>query len=359
MTVDPEKLLLYLLAGVTAFAEKDFRYPYPETLIRARGLFFGAAIENERPAHQSMSQFLQMIQQPVGTWWPLKELPENLEPEFVLFSPGCQLLDFAMDWLMEGDRHGQLANVNDVEALAANRYIAEICQQMSGNPSMQADYVEFRRFLIEHPWLDAGIGLSVIPPNVLALMQDTKRYYERVASPNLVRKNRCWQCPRCKGVLTWINDQPVCANGLCNRLVNMEEVEAIPGNDILALRMVFRRRVQLPGLPELELYKQFLSMGGLNVDLWPDGDRYDLRIETPANAWQVDVKDYAEPRALAAYLRTQIPFVGGAPITYVVPSYRDMLLPGYTRQLREMAPGFTILSDDELIERVQAECEAR
>jgi hypothetical protein len=32
-----------------------------------------------------------------------------------------------------------------------------------------------------------------------------------------------------------------------------------------------------------------------------------------------------------------------------------MLVPGYTRQLREMAPGFTILSDDELIERVQAE----
>ncbi len=103
------------------------------------------------------------------------------------------------------------------------------------------------------------------------------------------------------------------------------------------------------------MYKQFPAWAALTLI---SGQTVTVRSahETPANAWQVDVKDYAEPRALAAYFAHADTLCWWRSTYYVCRALlRDMLVPGYTRQLREMAPGFTILSDDELIERVQAE----
>lgn len=360
MDVDGDDLLLYLLAGLTSFADKEFDYPYPETLVRARALLTGGAIlQNGRPFIQSMTSLLQMVKRPVGEWWPLKEIPQGIAADLPLVYPDGQLPDFAMDWLLDTDQRRRLTNVSEVAALASNRHIADICDRLPGNPALQADYVDFRRFLIEHPWLDASAGIN-IPANVMKLMgDDVLRYYERVVSPNMMRQKQCWQCPRCGGILHWVDNQPHCAGGLCDRLTDLDLARPVIGEDILTLRMVFRRRVQLPGLPELRLFDLFSGMGDVQVELWPEGDRYDLRVQTSASTWCVDVKDYSDPRELAVYLRSRGHFLFGAPITYVVPSYRNDLVPGYSQTLRQLAPGVTILTDDELITQVQQQVEVK
>lgn len=357
MSIHADDLLLYLLAGLTSFADKEFQYPYPETLVHARALLAGGAIEAGRPAVQSMSAFLQMVQRPVGEWWPLKEIPQGISADLPLLYPDGQLPEFAMDWLLDTDQRLKLTSVSDVAAVAANRYIAEICERLPGNPDLQADYVDFRRFLIRHPWLDAGSGLN-IPDNIQTLMgNDVLRYYERVVSPNMIRDDKCWQCPRCKGILHWVDEQPHCAGGLCDRLTDLSLAEPAIGQDILTLRMVFRRRVQLPGLPELSLFDRFSGMGGVQVELWPDGDRYDLRVQVASKTWYLDVKDYAAPRELAVYLRSKGGFQSGARITYIIPSYRNNLVPGYVNSLRQLAPGISIMTDEELIDQVEKQVE--
>lgn len=358
MANDVDDLLLYLIAGLTSFVDKEFNYPYPETLVHARALLTGnALLLNGRPFTQSMTEFLQMVKHPVGEWWPLKELPQGIATDLPLMYSDGQLPDFAMDWLLDMDQHRRLSNVSEVASLAANRYIAEICDRLPGNPDLQKDYVDFRRYLIQHPWLDAASGLN-IPTNVHKMMGDeVLRFYERVVSPNMIHQNQCWQCPRCKGILHWADNQPHCAGGLCDRLVDFDKAEPVIGQDILTLRMVFRRRVLLPGLPELRLFDLFSSMAGIKLEIWPEGDRYDLRLQTSTTTWCIDVKDYTDPRELAVYLRSRERYLYGSPITYVVPSYRDDLIPGYSKTLRQLAPSVVILTDEELIDRIEKQAE--
>jgi hypothetical protein len=355
--IDADDLFFYLLAGLTAFADNEFRYPYPQTLVYARGILAGSTIQSGHPNIQSISAFLQMVKHPIGEWWPLTKIPLAIDPELPLLYSDGQLPDFAMDWLLDTDQRRRLNNVSDIAAVVANRYIAEICDRLPGNPSLQADYIDFRRFLIKNPWIDAGTGLN-IPLNVRQLMMDdVLRYYERVVSPNMIRQGRCWQCPRCKGILHWVDDQPHCVSGLCDRLTDLERAEPIIGQDILSLRIVFRRRVQLPGIPELVLFEKFSGMAGVQVDLWPEGDLFDLRVKTANKLWQLDVKDYTDPRELAVHLRSQSHFRAGTQITYIIPAYRDDLTPGYSRTLRQLVPGTSIFTDEELIERVQKNVE--
>jgi hypothetical protein len=61
--------------------------------------------------------------------------------------------------------------------------------------------------------------------------------------------------------------------------------------------------VTLPGLAEIRLEQRLLKLK-LKVDLWPDFDSYDLRIEFPdGKAWAVDVKDWASPFLLALHIK--------------------------------------------------------
>jgi hypothetical protein len=89
----------------------------------------------------------------------------------------------------------------------------------------------------------------------------------------------------------------------------------------------------VPGKAEIELHDALVrAVGQGNVELYPGGDIYDLRVAFPdGTAWAIDVKDYTSPRGLAVKLRQEYeaqasrrsdPRLGWTAFYYVVPSYR-------------------------------------
>jgi len=75
---------------------------------------------------------------------------------------------------------------------------------------------------------------------------------------------------------------------------------------------------------------------GLQVELWPEFDRYDLRLRfADGEAWAVDVKDWAEPSLLARRVNAQAaPFTSGprwSRAFFVFPQERQRERPDYVR----------------------------
>ena len=94
--------------------------------------------------------------------------------------------------------------------------------------------------------------------------------------------------------------------------------------------------IGVPGLSELMLARDLAKIKGVETELWPEFDAYDVRV-TFANtgeAWAVDVKDFRNPTRLAREVR---PF-GAAPswdhAFYAFPEHRRSR--GYMQTFRNL-----------------------
>lgn len=349
-----DDVFTYLAAGLIAFAERGWQYPYPPTLERARGELTGANLLQGAYKFQSMSDFLRMLHQPLKSWWPLAEMPSGIDPDLYVLDTDLQIATHVEDYLLDLDDLSRTNryHIGELKAVLDNRKMRDICRQVSEHPDLQAAYVALRRYLIEHPWLDAGAGLD-IPSDVTRLMGKVADFYEP-PSPNMLHAENYWMCPRCGGLLWWKDGRPQCAKpGLCDILTRSFEGRQARRGDLRTLKLTHRKRVQLPGLPELELYHQ-LSQMGLKAALWPDGDRYDLQIEFPdGEVWAVDVKDYASEYTLARQLQNVTPPTDPqiTQFYYVIPDHREQLSPGYTQRLAQIIAdrGIQVCLDNTLV----------
>jgi hypothetical protein len=101
------------------------------------------------------------------------------------------------------------------------------------------------------------------------------------------------------------------------------EIQArLAAGDVCLVQPVWRYST-IPGLEELLLEGELLSIQEVEVEMWPRTDTYDLLVEIPRRGWRrkVDVKDYADPGRLAAALgRNQA--LCGRDMVIVVPAHR-------------------------------------
>lgn len=103
--------------------------------------------------------------------------------------------------------------------------------------------------------------------------------------------------------------------------------KALPVEDHRALVRGVWRYTTVPGLIELALYDR-LKERGIDVDLWPGLDLFDLRIVAPASKLasdgeiKVDVKDYTSAMTLGQLVHSQEGDKGGATVL-VVPDHRS------------------------------------
>jgi hypothetical protein len=99
--------------------------------------------------------------------------------------------------------------------------------------------------------------------------------------------------------------------------------EAQPVEEHVCLVRPVWRYSTIPGLAERDLAHELAAIGGVEVQLWPQTDAYDLRVLVAGTTWErhVDVKDYADAGRLASALQSK-PSLRDSRMVIIVPPHR-------------------------------------
>jgi hypothetical protein len=119
--------------------------------------------------------------------------------------------------------------------------------------------------------------------------------------------------------------------------------------DTARLRRGVWRYTLLPGLIEVALAERLRRIENTTVELWPERDKYDLRVATDGHMWMVDVKDWSSAPALARHLsRIEPP----EPLHIVVPAQKEFQI----RVLRDRCrnANFVFCTDRQFADGVRA-----
>ncbi|MYV96487.1 hypothetical protein [Streptomyces sp. SID1034] len=129
--------------------------------------------------------------------------------------------------------------------------------------------------------------------------------------------------------------------------------------DYLAVSRTVWRYLTLPGRMEFAIRDALTGIAGLDVLMYPDGDRYDLRITAAdplvARAWRVDAKAWRSFGALADALLERPAMGGAVPLTIVVPHRQRSDLPLLRARLAGR-PDFEVMTDKALVAEVLRWC---
>lgn len=336
------ELFTYLAAGLVAFSEQDWKYPYPSALNRGIAGVTQKLLAKGGNYPIAISQFIRMLEEPLNDWWPGNATPEGIDPNLALLEPELRLSPHVEEFLYDLDELlPQSQALSQVKSILDHLPMREMIQRIQTDHSLQDAYVTTRRFLIEHPWFNAEDGAD-FPPYVYLMMKNRPDNFYEKPDPNMLHDARYWECPRCRGILLWVNGNPRCAkDNLCSILTSgFHEAKPIPKNaSPKVLKLALRKRVQLPGLPELEFANRLKHIDGINISLWPEQDAYDLRVEfANGEVLKFDVKDFASEVHLAKKLR-QEKSSQESDILFVIPDYREHIKRGYMADLRRQLSG--------------------
>ncbi len=331
----PDLLALHLIAtGVLRYHAQVIKgtflkEEYPPSLELGLNRLDAILYRQGFPLLRSVPALLAQCQQPLKDW-PLSFPNAQLDPETQLLSgpfPTRVCTDLA-------------CAAADVEAeLSERRFMDRVfalCK--NANPAF---YSEFRRFLIQNPVLTATTFLDAQETLSYAevLKEPLQAAYEK-APPDYLYQGHFLCCPHCGNLLQPLLSEPfpVCEEERCRRLPYssrlVKKLHRIPARqEVYWLRRDLRRFVMMPGKAELRLEERLLKLG-VQVEMWPEFDRYDLRVIVPIRRkmiFAVDVKDWASPFLLARKVKRQ-----GFPTTpvwdhayYVFPQERRRDQPRY------------------------------
>lgn len=192
----------------------------------------------------------------------------------------------------------------------------------------QAAYVALRSFLIRTPvttreeLIDAATS-----PDLGVFGRDLFELYEPVPT-SVIEAGQVRLCGHCGWTLERYDGRTRCAGEFCGVLTEDftcgTGVRAVPPSGVLLrVRKAIRQYVVAPGRYEIQLYDA-LRTEGIAVELWPDFDTYDLRVDVGQEVWAVDIKDWKYAHLLAPRL---LPFSKDTDLPwdkafYIVPDAR-------------------------------------
>jgi hypothetical protein len=293
-----DELTVHLIAtGLIRLADdvqrgKPVMAPYPIPLQRGLDRLALACIRRSLPPPQGVPELLEWCAHPIASWG--LELAGD-----ALGEHDSLLLDSAPTSVCDSWARVE----SDIEAELTQSHIIfsvfRVCQQNND----QAGYVAFRRLLIEHPVLSAlDLQLHCIAPQLARLAEHIREAYEE-APASWSQAGNFHTCVHCANLLQPLdNGSWLCENPRCSRRRIEEGRTFAAAEGVLWLKRGLRRFTAAPGLVELELANKLAALG-LQVELWPKFDSYDLRVVfADRQAWAVDVKDWANPFLLARSL---------------------------------------------------------
>jgi pPIWI_RE three-gene island domain Y/REase associating with pPIWI_RE len=254
---------------------------------------------------------------------PLRSWPLDLPEEYL--APGLRLVD--ADTRTPTQICLELAvPATDAASEQFENLLMEEALDTSRSARSPETYTAFRRLLISSPAL-SGIQLAQLAGDLdlAPLYEVIKRCYEP-ASAAYVREGKFVTCSRCGCLLIPIKPAGYrCELDRCRR-DGRPAVGRVYGENelggLLQLTRPLRMFITGPGLAETDL-EQDLAVLGLNAEMWPNFDAYDLRITfQDGRVWAIDVKDRVNPALLgrgAKGLRPDPPYDRAF---LVVPGYR-------------------------------------
>lgn len=297
---DRDALLTNGLPNTTERRERDS--PYPWMLQRGLNRFALACLWRGVEPVGDLAALVAFAEQPLATW-PLYLPDDEVDTTATLLTPdGSGRPTRACE---------ELAREHpDFEAeLREQRLMGDVLARCRSSGA-QAEYVAFRRMIIERPTLThAELVEQLDRPELLRLAAVVHEAYPLVPPHYYQEDGMALTCSRCgcllRRVPTLASALPrwVCVEMSCEDAVNPKGARV--GRRIAAresahwLRPELRRYILAPGRAELALAAD-LERLGLAVDLWPGVDQYDLRV-TFANGdiWAIDVKEWSNPLRLA------------------------------------------------------------
>lgn len=329
-TLQPDELTVHLIASglvTLALSSRErsvLAVPYPPTIQRGLNRLTLACIRRGRQPPQSLMDLLEWCRRPLADW--NLELPEGSVDSDERLLDGQLPTATCEAWARAG---------SDVEAdLSEERLLLNVISVCKDARDPQA-YTAFRRMLIEQPVLTAFEYQLALGEPALELLVDQLRAAYESAPLSAARTGQLATCAMCGNLLLRTqHDEWVCEDEVCRAEGPLEPARLLAArDDVVWLRRDLRRYIAAPGRAELRLAQKFEAMG-LQVELWPAFDRYDLRLTFPdQSVWALDVKDWGNPFLLARSVNRK-PFPADPPwqrAFFVFPDARRAQRSDYVR----------------------------
>ncbi|MCG7524102.1 hypothetical protein MHW47_06550 [Streptomyces sp. OfavH-34-F] len=193
----------------------------------------------------------------------------------------------------------------------------------------QEGYITSRRFLIEHP-ADSGESLRELVSE--SGVRPPPGGYTAIPADHLHRsaggETWWWPCPVCRWPMAVTGTTVRCRYIPHANVYRLAEARTPrsrpslsrvdegrprsttpaprPGAGAQCVDHGVWRFVVVPGASELRIAQRLEKLGA-SVALWPELDRYDLRVTAGKAEFRVDVKEYRSPHRLIADLRAKAP----------------------------------------------------
>jgi hypothetical protein len=302
------KLTIQLIAtGLMKLSDQTGRgrpiyLPYPTSLQRGLDKLGLECIRQGHKPVQGVPELLDWCRQPFDKW------PLSLDLEEI--GPGDKLLD---DQIPTATCEAWACLNPDVEAELSEQQLMLSVMALCRAAGRPESYSAFRRLLIEQPvltqfeLLQKKSELTLYP-----VLDQLVEAYQPAPLHCLAQDGKFYICQSCGNLLALTpSGELICEDETCrlscgpartnlNTLLAQSKNKSIRYQDeVFWLKRGLRRFVTAPGRAEIRLYNRLTDLG-IEVELWPNFDAYDLGIKfNTGEVWAIDVKDWANPFLLA------------------------------------------------------------
>ena len=339
--------LRYLATGLMKWEEQDRkkRISIPPALrIGMSQMYLLSLVKGKKPVRYDLPKLLELAEKPLGEWFPCEEI-KYLNEGATLIEDGF-VSDFAQEWGVKG---------SNTQMEIEQKAVEEALKECRGK-QLDEEYRVFRRMIIEHPVISV---ISEWPKKLLKEPKLPKKLLNDIYKDLnvLTAEEECHLCPRCGYYQLKRSDNSYrCYNDTCEELrvkQKLGEGKTVKAKDYKAVTGGVHRFVTLPGIWEIQLYKELKKLGA-GVTLWPNIDEYDLRVEFKSGVtWAIDVKNWCYLNEKRLH---KVQSIRDAAKTFVVfPDERedDLRIKGRRRELHKELKGVSLKFISEIIKEAK------
>lgn len=233
-----------------------------------------------------------------------------------------------------------------------NDLIMKLMKKFRKDEDGQEKYTYVRRFLIENPVIKLlEFRKKRLNHKFSEVFENISKFYETppISSQKGGNYHLCKSCD-------WISDfnkydQKICSSSSCSK----DFTEIAANESYLRVKKDVMTFIVNPGRAELNILEKINEFNNLNTHLYPYFDAFDIELNSKNEKWALDVKDYIDPKNLAASLEI-IPDYGWNKGFFVIPNHRvnKTYMRAVKNNWRNNQDNVDVISEKDLFKRLEA-----